>query len=181
MIDENSIQLIRLTDSSELTPEFSIIYEEAFPSDERREWSQIIDLLSNNSFNFFKILYMQRTIGLLSVWNLGEFHFVEHFAIQDIDRGKGFGNQVILLLQCRISTPLILEVEEPLTEMAQKRIAFYKRLNFQVCALDYYQPPYSISKNKVKMLLMSFPEMLIQDSLIQVKARIYDSVYHFST
>jgi hypothetical protein len=180
MTDENSIRLIRLTDSSELTHKFRIIYEEAFPPDEQREWLQIIDLLSNPSFNFFGIFDRERIIGLLSVWNLDEFHFVEHFAIQDTDRGQGFGNQVIQLLQCRISTPLILEVEEPLTEMAQKRVAFYKRLNFHLCDLEYYQPPYSISKIRVKMLLMSFPEKLFQDSLLQVKARIYDSVYQFS-
>jgi hypothetical protein len=180
MIDENSIRLIRLTHSSELTHEFRTIYEEAFPPDERREWLQIIDLLSNPSFNFLGIYDLKRIIGLLSVWNLDEFHFVEHFAIQDIDRGKGFGNQVIQQLQGQILTPIILEVEEPFTEMAQKRVAFYKRLNFHVCDLEYYQPPYSISKTCVKMLLMSFPVKLFHDSLIQIKARIYDSVYHFT-
>ena len=179
MINENPIRLIRLAGSSELTNEFKILYEEAFPPDERREWPQVVDLLSNSNFNFFGIYHHERTIGLLSVWNLDEFQFIEHFAIQDIDRGQGFGTQVIQQLLNRSSIPVILEVEEPLTEIAQKRIAFYKRLNFNVCEGDYYQPPYSIGKNKVKMLLMSFPEKISQDSMIQVKTKIYVSVYNF--
>jgi hypothetical protein len=180
MIDQNTIQLIRVAYSSELSNEFKTIYEEAFPLDERREWSQIIDMLSNPDFILFKIYHQKKSIGLLSVWNLDIFCFIEHFAIQDIDRGKGFGTQVIQQLQSQISTPLILEVEEPLTEMAQKRIAFYEHLNFHVCNENYYQPPYSAKKSKVKMLLMSSSVKLFQDSLIQVKAKIYDSVYNFS-
>jgi len=137
-------------------------------------------LLANPDFNLFGIYDQRKTIGLLSVWNLHEFSFIEHLAIQDTERGKGFGTQAVQQVLTRFLAPVVLEVEQPISVAAQKRIAFYKRHGFSVCEGGYYQPPYSTCKNKVKMLLMSFPEKIMEVSFNQVKARIYDSVYNLS-
>jgi len=177
MTDVNKIELIRVTDSCELSHELRTIYEEAFPPDERREWTQFIELLKNPNF-FLKAIYNQKKlIGMLTIWNLHEFRFIEHFAIQDAERGKGFGTQVVNQLLAGTSIPLILEVEEPVTETAHKRIQFYERINFSVCKREYFQPPYTIDKNEVKMLLMSYPEKISEVYFLQIKDRIYRMVY----
>lgn len=177
MTDERQIELIRVTDSLELNPELRTIYEQAFPPNERREWAQFTELLTNPDFFLETIHHQKNLIGILTIWNLHEFRFVEHFAIRENERGKGLGTEVVNQLLTESSVPVILEVEEPITETAQKRIHFYERFNFSACKSEYFQPPYSIDKNKVKMLLMSYPDKINNQDFPQIKARIYRSVY----
>jgi hypothetical protein len=68
-------------------------------------------------------------------------------------------------------------VEESITDDARRRIAFYESIGFSVCEGIYYQPPYSPDKNKVKMLLMSFPENILPPEFDEIKTRIYREVY----
>jgi hypothetical protein len=136
------IQLLQVTNSTELNIDFKQICEEAFPPNERRDWKQLTEIRAN-------------------------------------ERGKGLGTQVIRQILARIPAPVILEVEEPFTDVARKRISFYEQLNFSVSEGDYYQPPYSIGKNKVKMLLMSYAEKLKTNDFTEIKSRIHQSVYHF--
>ncbi|HZL08392.1 MAG TPA: GNAT family N-acetyltransferase [Prolixibacteraceae bacterium] len=173
------IQLLPITNSAELNVDFKQIYEEAFPPDERREWQQLTELLTNSIFTLNEIYFQHQFIGFISIWNLNEFSFIEHFAIRDTERGKGFGTQVIQQIIAQNPGPVILEVEEPLTDMAQKRISFYENLNFSVSEEDYYQPPYSIGKNKVKMQLMSYPEKIRHEDFAENQSKIYQLVYHF--
>ena len=177
MTDNNKIELIQVTNSLELSHELRIIYEEAFPLEERRDWAQFTELLNNPNF-FLKAIYHQKNlVGILMIWNLHEFRFIEHFAIRDAERGKGFGSKVIQQIISENNFPLILEVDEPSSETTQKRIQFYERFNFSVCKSEYFQPPYSADKNKVKMLLMSYPEEINDAYFSQIKARIHRLVY----
>ena len=180
MIDPQTIQLIPIFDSSGMNKDFELIYEETFPPDERREWSQIIDLLNNPDFSFTGIYRQEQIIGFIIVWNLHEFSFIEHFAILESERGQGIGKHAIEKILSLISTLVILEVEIPESEIARKRIRFYEKLNFSICESEYFQPPYSIHKNKVKMLLMSYPKRIMDASFAHLKTKIYSSVYQFS-
>lgn len=171
------IQLIRVVDSSELTSDIKSIYENAFPPDERREWQQTLDLLANPDFSLFGIYNRQELIGMVSIWDLNEFRYIEHFAIRDTERGKGFGSQVIQQIISKTTGQVILEVEIPETETGLKRIEFYERLSFIGCDSEYYQPPYSTGKNKIKMLLMSYPEQISKSDFQSIRKKIYTSVY----
>jgi len=172
-------QLIPVTNSTKLNTEFRQIYEEAFPSDERREWNQLIELIRNTHYSLNEIYHQKKFIGFISIWNLQEFCFIEHFAIRETERGKGIGTRILKQILTQISTPVILEVEEPFTEAALKRIDFYKRLNFRISEEEYYQPPYSIEKNKVKMLLMSFPKRIQPEGFAEIMVRIHTMVYQY--
>ena len=125
MTDKEMLQLIPVVDSSELTIDFRSIYEEAFPPDERREWSQITELLNNTDFRLDGIYIQQRLVGMISFWKLQGFEFIEHFAIQKNEQGKGYGSRTIQQIISERKTTIVLEVEESLCETAQKRIVFF--------------------------------------------------------
>jgi len=173
------IQLIPVTQSSNLNSEFRAIYEQAFPPDERREWDQLCNLFENPDFSMNEVYQNKTFIGFISVWNLSFFHFIEHFAIRKTEQGKSYGTQVIDQLISTGSKRIILEVEEPFTDSAVKRISFYERLNFSIVSDEYHQPPYSAGQNKVKMLLMSYPEKINSIDFSKIKALIYEHVYNF--
>jgi hypothetical protein len=72
---------------------------------------------------------------------------------------------------------IIVEVEEPLTEQAKRRVDFYQRLGFNLCPKEYYQPPYTHGNSMVKMLIMSYPEQLNDREFTIIKKQIYKEVY----
>ncbi len=173
------IEIIRINQPDELNSIFRQIYEEAFPTDERRDWRQMNELLTNPYFCFNGIYNEQKVVGLQTIWNLGEFHFMEHFAILDSERGKGYGSQVLHQILNNISTRLILEVESSNSHSCLKRIEFYERMKFMLSEGVYYQPPYSEGKNKVKMKLMSNPEGILKEDFATIQNRIYEIVYQY--
>lgn len=172
------IKLIPVTHKNQLNAEVRIIYESAFPKDERREWILLSSLITNPDFCFNLIFYNHILIGLISLWNFEELIFIEHFAIRDSERGKGYGTEVINQV-VSMKKPVILEVEEPLSDMAIKRIRFYERLHFSVSDGVYFQPPYSKGRKMVKMQLMSFPNELLSSNFESTKKLIHQHVYNF--
>jgi ribosomal protein S18 acetylase RimI-like enzyme len=174
------IKLIPVSNSLELNDDLEQIYTDSFPADERREWPELKELLNHPNFSLKKVLNNRELVGLISFWNLPGFVFIEHFAIRESARGKGIGTQVLKQVIEDKSTKVVVEVEEPITESARRRIEFYERLGFSVCEGIYYQPPYSSDKNKVKMLLMSFPNRLTPSDFETIKILIYRNVYNYS-
>ena len=173
------IELIHVNHFTELNSELRQIYEDAFPVYERRNWSQLTELLANRLFILNEIYFGDQLIGLISFWNLDEFIFVEHFAIHESERSKGFGTQVINQLLHETTVPVILEVEMPHSEAARRRIKFYKHLKFKICSGIYFQPPYSTGQTNVEMLLMSYPEKAHPDTFSTVKSKIHQTVYQY--
>ena len=171
------IQLFSVSNPTELTADLRKIYEEAFPADERREWVQLTALLPNPHFMLNKVYFQEQLIGILNYWTLDRFCYIEHFAISEYERNKGFGYEVLKSLLLGVSSSVILEVEEPVTEMARNRIAFYERLNFRILDGEYYQPPYSTDKRRVKMLLMCYSGINDPIDFLIAKTHLYQSVY----
>jgi ribosomal protein S18 acetylase RimI-like enzyme len=172
------VRLVAVKNKAELNADVRQIYEESFPEDERRDWLQLADLITNRLFNFSLIYNDQNLIGIAAVWDLADFIFVEHFAIRAEERGKGFGNELVHQIISN-GTIVLLEVEHPISEIAKKRIRFYERLNFRISDSEYFQPPYSKTKNIVKMLLMSYPEKISEPTIQTFVNRIYEHVYGF--
>jgi len=175
------MQLLWVTNPEKLNVDFKQTYESSFPPDERREWNQMLDLLGNTQFKLHEIYLQKKFIGFISVWDLEEISFIEHFAIRTNAQGKGYGTQALKQVISMNSKPVILEVEEPFTGIARKRITFYKRLNFSINNQSYFQPPYSHDKNSIKMLIMSYPEKFSPEIFEKIKIQIHGTVYGLST
>lgn len=174
------IKLIPVSDSSELNDDLKQIYTDSFPPDERREWLEMQYLINHPDFILNQVFNDQKLIGLIAIWNTLYFAFIEHFAICESMRGKGIGTQVLKKITQAKPNKVVVEVEEPTNESAKRRIEFYLRLGFSVCEGIYYQPPYSVNKNKIKMLLMSFPDKVSPLEFAEIKTLLYREVYQYN-
>ena len=171
------IKLIQVSNLQQLSDDLKQIYICSFPSNERREWDELKELIHHPQFCLNQVIEAQQLIGLISIWNLSYFTFIEHFALRESDQGKGIGTQILKQLIEQKATKVVVEVEEPSTESNRRRITFYERLGFSACEDIYWQPPYSPDKSKVKMLLMSFPEKILPLEFIEIKKQLYHVVY----
>ena len=130
----------------------------AFPLEERRNMFDQEECFKNPCFKFFEI-YDGTDVGFISLWVFGEFVFIEHLAIDENIRSKGYGSQAIELVKDTFNLPIVLEAEAPVTPQQIKRINFYSRLGFKVNDYGYYQPSYH-GEEPVPLKLLSFPQLL---------------------
>lgn len=163
-----------------LNPEIKQIYTDSFPSEERRDWDELEQILQQPLFSLLQVLVNQELTGIIAIWDLTDFRFIEHFAIKASAQGKGVGSQIIKEVIEEQPIRVVLEVEEPITDSAKRRMGFYFRLGFSVCDCTYWQPAYSAIKNKVKMRLMSYPDKIQPGEFNQIKEHIYREVYQLS-
>lgn len=145
------------------TPEkisrFKEIYLEAFPPEERRPWGALEILLASGGgiFHPFAIMNGDEMIGLITVWQLEEMNYIEHFAISPIMRGNGVGTAALLALMEKMPGNYLLEAEpRECGEIARRRINFYSRLGFMPREdFSYMQPPYAEGLPEVPLTLMT--------------------------
>ncbi len=153
---ESPLQLRRLHDTA--TEEYRFteqLLTAAFPPEEYRDFEELRVLTQDDPrFRNHAILDRGELVGVLSYWDFGRFHYVEHFAVCPGMRNRGYGRKVLGMLRSRLHTPVVLEVERPDSELAARRIAFYRRNGFTLWESDYVQPPYRPGGDAVPMRLM---------------------------
>lgn len=128
---------------------------EAFPIDEYRDLDSM-RLYTDEVTDFHNNIITDNNIpiGIITYWNLIDFYYIEHFAIDTKHRNKGYGNRVLKVISKKINRPIILEVELPENEMAKRRIKFYEQAGFTILQRNYHQPPYRKEGKRIPMYLM---------------------------
>lgn len=161
--------------------EFKQVYaimEASFPPSERRTYDGQAKLLANPYYRLMtKKDQAGQIIAFLAAWIFAEFRFVEHLATNPSARGGGLGKLLVTELLGQADTPVLLEVERPNTEWAQRRIGFYQRLGFQLNKFDYTQPPLQAGQDPIPLKIMSYPQLLSANQFNRVQAVLYSEVY----
>lgn len=147
--------------------------EEYRPLKDLRQYSDSKKLFHNHA-----ILHNEIPIGLLTYWDFNAFLYIEHFAIDPSMRSGGYGQRVLQHLFQTTNVPIVLEVEEPTEEMAQRRIGFYQRQGFILWKKPYLQPPYKPGDTFLPMLLMAYGNLQCEKDFDEVKNQIYREVYN---
>lgn len=153
----------------------------AFPPEEYRELHNL-RAYTDRTGNFHNnILFDDETpIGFITYWDFGTFYYIEHFAINPALRNGGYGKKVLNSLCEKLQRPIVLEVEAPIEEMAQRRINFYKRHGFELWEKEYQQPPYKQGDPFLPMYLMVHGSLQCERDFNEVRQRIYKEVYNTS-
>lgn len=155
------------------------IYEYSFPENERRDLESHKQIMNNPLYHLVPLKNQDRIIGFIAYWDLDDFVFIEHLAIKRGLRGKGYGSKTINKMTS-LFPKIILEVEEPETEEARKRIRFYQKHGFYLNSYPYLQPPYKPQDAPVPLLLMSFPSKMDELEFCKAREIMYTKVYQMS-
>lgn len=152
------------------------LYTSVFPSNERRPRHQLVGLLKNPQYYFAQVTEGNRLVGLLGLWKLPGFVFIEHMAIQKSRRDRGIGSSLLQKI-LQENPRVVLEVEPPQTEEQKRRIRFYERLGFQLNSYAYIQPTYSPQKKPVRLRLMTFPKGVSETEFFRIRRTLHTIVY----
>ena len=139
--------------------DFDAVYdkmEAAFIREERRDREPARALLQNPLYHLYHLEADGTRVGFVALWTLGEWTFMEHLAIDGQYRNRGYGAMALDVLKRRFDR-IVLEVEQPTTEMAARRIGFYERNGFCQNDYPYRQPSYREPGDEIDMILMTYP------------------------
>ena len=158
-----------------MLPEIKKLYETSFPKNERRDWEDVLKLLSAPAMILNLIVDDNLVIGFCTFWNLSDFIFLEHLAIKPFVQGRKHGQEVIRQLK-QLKKPIVLETELPTISSWRRRINFYTKNGFYLLPVRYYQPPYRRIDQPIEMCL--FSTVLIQQEKIdlvinEIKRKVY--------
>ncbi len=162
------------TDFDKLYP----ILEASFPVDEIRPYDLQKALFDDPAYGVLGLWDGQEVRGLITVYDLGATLFVEHFAVNPEFRNQGLGARILQMLLQEAQKPVCLEVELPDTELAKRRIGFYRRNGFYLNHYPYTQPPLAPGQNPVSLQLMTSSQALTPDEFAAVRDLLYQKVYH---
>jgi GNAT superfamily N-acetyltransferase len=160
---------------------FGEIYQKmksAFPYEERRDEDRQINCFTDPRYRLKEIETDGARVGFVSYWEYPETVFIEHFAIDEKHRGKGYGTAFLRSFVKYCPKNVILEVEPPETSVyAKRRVGFYRRFGFFLNGgTDYAQPSYH-GGGKIPLVLMSYPALLSENEISAFIALTYGSCY----
>ena len=153
---------------------------QSFPPEEYRPLEQL-RLYTDTKPTFYNNIVLESDdtpVGFFTYWDFGTFCYGEHFAIDPARRNGGYGKRALEEL-CRIvhPRPIVLEVEMPVEEMAQRRINFYKRQGLVLWDKPYQQPPYRPGYPFLPMYIMAYGCLNPDTDFEHIKKTIYSEVY----
>ena len=108
--------------------DFSDIYdllEVSFPHSEFREREAQAALFDKAPYRVYGLREGDKLLALCALWELPGWRYLEHLAVAPEARNGGLGGRFLDGLT--EDRPCVLEVELPETDLARRRIGFYKR------------------------------------------------------
>lgn len=153
------------------------ILEEAFPEDERMPYEGQRARLDREGYRLLAWDHKGRTAAFAGLWHLSGIRYIEQFAVDRHHRGGGLGAAILEELQAASPEPILLEVEEPRTNLARRRVAFYQRNGFILTPYRYTQPTLNGRTPGPALQVMVWPEVPDALTFSAIKERIFREVY----
>ncbi len=163
--------------------EFDKVYEileQSFPLSERRTYQGQKQLLNKDYYKIYALKENDEIKAFIAVYELESFLFIEHFAVEDRYRNQGLGGLILRELSSIYDKQVILEVEKPESEIAKRRIEFYKRNGFYYNEYHYIQPALNEKSSAIELKIMSTKSRLDKTEFEIKRELIYKNVYNIS-
>lgn len=135
------------------------LYVSAFPEIERRDRVEHDRVMSKDDYHFDIILEDSMLLGIMLYWETDSFIFLEHFATLSEVRNKGVGSKALDLLKAKGKT-VILEIEDPIDDLTNRRYNFYVRNGFIMTDHYHIQAKYRLNSDDLMLKIMSYPHCI---------------------
>ena len=153
------------------------ILEDSFPADEYRTYEEHKALLDRPDYRVYDYREEDAFVAFFGVWDVGAYAFVEQFAVAEPYRNRGLGSRLLQELLTVLGKPVCLEAELPQTELACRRLGFYRRNGFYENDYPYTQPPLAPGKQPVPLHLLTTGASLTETAFQDLKSALWATVY----
>ncbi len=153
-----------------------MIMEEAFPDNERRSYEGEKSLLSLANYDIYVMKNLSDIKAFVAIWDLEDYIFIEHFAVNKKYRNQGLGSKIINKVLEEFDKTTFLEVEPIQCNISEKRVKFYERNGFYFNDFPYKQPALEADKEPIPLKLMTSRKSN-KEELMEIKELLYEEVY----
>ncbi len=135
------------------------LYEDSFPSSEKRVIAEQEKTFFKEQYKFLTIFDDDLFVGILTFWEIEDFIFIEHLAINPELRGQNYGSKVLNVFLEKYSN-IILEIEPVVDEATKRRLNFYTKLGFVQNSIKHFQVPFRKNDEKLALEILSYKTSL---------------------
>lgn len=171
-------RVLRKLNDSRFDEVYSIM-KTSFNKNERRNYAGQKEVLAHKDYRLYGATNDNNELmAFMATWEPGNFIYLEHFAVDQNCRSGGIGGSMLSDFLKERQLPMILEVELPDTDIAKRRIEFYKRIGLSLNLYGYKQlrlnkdggePPY--------LYFMTYPEAIDEKKFLEYKKYLTEVVY----
>ncbi len=127
---------LQLEKSEKYLNDIKILYEAAFPDDERADFKFLLNGRYPN-YELFAITKENVFLGFIFVTKFKNIAYVVYFAIKKEFRNCGYGSLALSLLKEKFKDcAIMLSIEKPASEIQKRRLRFYQKNNFVVTGFE---------------------------------------------
>lgn len=155
------------------------LLEDAFPVTELREKERQRALLAEPCYRLNGVRRDGGFAAVFAAWEIEEFLYIEHFAVQEAYRNGGYGGRLLDCFLAEKARPMVLEVELPTDELTKRRIGFYQRHGLIFNEYPYLQPPMRKGQKPLPLRLMTSPAAIDEKEFQRYRKRIHSMVYQY--
>lgn len=155
-----NLHLRRIEMNDAVPEDLFLLYEEAFPLEERRDREQLSALIRNEKRMFFCAIEADEEskestlCGFLIYWRFPSFYYLEHFSIFSHLRNLKIGKKVLSLIEKELPMLRLLEVEPAMNELSTRRVLYYKRSGYEILTKEYVQLSYRGEDSSLQLWIM---------------------------
>ena len=144
-------------------PEFEgiwALYERSFPGFEKRNLADQKRAMEQAADYAVDLILEEGAVqGFVMYWQHQDFLYLEHFAVLEQARNKGYGSRVLEALKAKGSR-IVLEIDPPEDEISLRRKGFYERCGFVANDYNYIHIPYKKEQTWYPLVLMTWPQAI---------------------
>lgn len=165
-------------DTPELQQFVTVLLEEAFPKEERRE---IVDfwniVFTHANVDCSVIFHGTNPAGFYCMWDFNSFAYLEFIAIGSSYRSKGLFSTFFGTIAKKYQKYIICEAERCDTTQAKRRLGLYERLGFDIISNTYMQPPFRKEDEAQPMYLLGYTNNCAPITPDNIIENLYCNVY----
>lgn len=134
---------------------FLQLYKASFPIFEQRTVTQQISALENSAYRLTAFNDDGRFVGFVAWWEFDSYLYVEHFAVDESLRGKGYGNAVLRELIDKVNKTVVLEIDPVVDRVSEARLRFYTKCGFVSNPYPHTHPAYRVEYEAHSLVVLS--------------------------
>ena len=160
---------------------FRDLYSVSFPLFEQRSFTQQIDAFQNERYKLLAFTEDDIFLGFISYWEFDTYCYVEHFAVNAVLRGKGYGTIILRTFLQSTDKIILLEIDPVKDSISESRFRFYKKCGFYVNIYPHRHPAYISGFEPHPLMVLTSGRTISNDEYQQFYIDLSETVMNNSS
>lgn len=168
------MKLIQIDEKHELFSQACALYERNFVKEEKRDRADLLRIMKHKDYHFCIVL-AEQLVAVVLFWETEHFIYLEHLAVAETMRKRGYGSAILELLMER-GKRIILEIEPPVDAYRIGRMDFYLKNGFLVNPYFHTQAKYRKKDKDLQLIVLSSEGILTEEEYLSFFAYLKKEV-----